>query len=741
MTGIEKDVDVLPLVCAWLSDKKNGSWLLIVDNADETKYFFSDSSDRVQPEFKEEGRAIDEFIPRTGKGTVLFTCRNRDLALRLVEYHWRVIDVKVMSSTEGLALLKKQPENRLHGEYEHFAELCEALERFPLAISQAVAFINKMVLPRPIARYLELLQQSAECTNYQAVLYGDFGDPRRHTSAKNSIVRTWQISFDHIREASPTAAELLSLMSFFNRQGIPAFVLQNAHIYDDIDGDHAFELDIATLQAYCLVSVDQDRMTFQMHRLVQFATKGWLKLQPGNRLVRLRRAFMELLDFHFVENAGTRDHYERNDLLLTHAFEVERTLPTDPTDCTLWFKLMHCVGNHLRCHGQYSIAERILHAATDVAKAQNGDANLDYLKVLATWSDVLSNMGDLDRAETNLQHIINICGKVLPLTQDTHELLFFSTLDLAANFRRKGRLNQAELVRLESCKFQANQNENFPTRRIGHVLDVLSVCELARKDYRMAKFYLLMHLQILDNKRTVDVSFSKCLLLLGHTSFRLKQFDEAELYTVRAWSMLLCIFGDDHSKITSCLRTMALIKEAQECNEEALILYETAYSGYLKEYGACHEETVGMMTCIERLKHKMRIQTDRSERSKGKELQQKQLPAAPCQFRSKIPRRTPNSSLRSLPSGDTEARSKVEWRKGAASPTPQQFSSKIRPPLHRQHHEARHRKTQEHGVELDIQKEQHLQHPASSQSSNKPPHRYCTTSLANFARREHRSTE
>ena len=49
----------------------------------------------------------------------------------------------------------------------------------------------------------------------------DAGDTRRDWSAVHSIFMTWQISFDHIRGQRPSAARLLSLMSLFDRQGIP----------------------------------------------------------------------------------------------------------------------------------------------------------------------------------------------------------------------------------------------------------------------------------------------------------------------------------------------------------------------------------------------------------------------------------------------------------------------------------------------------------------------------------------
>lgn len=54
------------------------------------------------------------------------------------------------------------------------------------------------------------------------LLMKDVGDDRRDgEAATNSVVVTWQVSFERIRDERPSAARLLSLMSLFDRQGIP----------------------------------------------------------------------------------------------------------------------------------------------------------------------------------------------------------------------------------------------------------------------------------------------------------------------------------------------------------------------------------------------------------------------------------------------------------------------------------------------------------------------------------------
>jgi hypothetical protein len=61
------------------------------------------------------------------------------------------------------------------------------------------------------------------------LLKKDMGDIRRDATASNSIITTWQISFEYIRKEMPTAARLFSLMSLFDRQGIPESLLGNQY--------------------------------------------------------------------------------------------------------------------------------------------------------------------------------------------------------------------------------------------------------------------------------------------------------------------------------------------------------------------------------------------------------------------------------------------------------------------------------------------------------------------------------
>ena len=99
---------------------------------------------------------------------------------------------------------------------------------------------------------------------------------QRDAQASHSVIVTWQISFDQIRQERSSAEELLSLMSFFGRQGIPEFVLQShscsrgdeVDMNSDVDKDFEFEDDLAMSKSYCLITMNIEGSAFEMHQLV-----------------------------------------------------------------------------------------------------------------------------------------------------------------------------------------------------------------------------------------------------------------------------------------------------------------------------------------------------------------------------------------------------------------------------------------------------------------------------------------
>src|SRR5215471_4588586 len=113
------------------------------------------------------------------------------------------------------------------------------------------------------------------------------GCPLRDYSTRHTVMTTWQVSFKQIQKRVPTAADLLSLMSMFDRQGIPEHLLHNN---TDI---LLFEDAIALLVCFSLIQEQTEKRSFEMHRLVQLSTRQWLEL--NGQLVRWRKKSVEIM--------------------------------------------------------------------------------------------------------------------------------------------------------------------------------------------------------------------------------------------------------------------------------------------------------------------------------------------------------------------------------------------------------------------------------------------------------------
>ena len=256
----------LDLVSDWLSGHSN--LLLILDNADDSDVFFDRRTTTTlqHSECQRPTVPLVMYIPQTSPGgSILITSKNRDAAFRLTDCVENLIDVPYLSKEDATALLcKKLPKD--HSSDDEKLELVELLEYLPLAITQAASYIGVRRTRMTIARYSNLLRKS------DRILLDDMGDLRRDPTIPSSVLLTWHISFDQIKEENCSAAELLAVMSVFDRHGIPQYVLQN----EDEDALE-FERRLAPLEEFSLITLDDSGQSFQMHRLVQMAIILWLE--------------------------------------------------------------------------------------------------------------------------------------------------------------------------------------------------------------------------------------------------------------------------------------------------------------------------------------------------------------------------------------------------------------------------------------------------------------------------------
>jgi hypothetical protein len=202
----DPQANIFKLVHDWLRDCKH-RWLLVLDNVDEARFLL----DCLDANPKAASRPLREYLPYCEHGSILITTRNKEAALKLVEQR-DVIAVEPIDKVSAVVLFEKKLGTL--GDSREVAELAAALECMPLAIVQAAAYILQRAPRSLVAKYLDEYRKTER--KRTSLLNYDKGQLRRDGEAKNSILVTWQISFEHIREMRPLAADLLSLMSFFD---------------------------------------------------------------------------------------------------------------------------------------------------------------------------------------------------------------------------------------------------------------------------------------------------------------------------------------------------------------------------------------------------------------------------------------------------------------------------------------------------------------------------------------------
>ena len=283
------ETDMLLLVYRWLDDEANGSWFIILDNADD-----SDILDRPHPsdttaetKAARSNSSLMEFIPRKPHGKLLVTSRNRKAAYELVGGSEYLIKVDKMSPKESLSLLRSKVPLAYLDSCDA-RELLDHLDHVPLAITQAGAYVEQNSELMTISLYLDLFRQNTK--NQTSLLNSNYKNLRRDSDVPNAVIATWEISFDQIRKQNSSSADLLSLMAMFDWQQIPDFLLRDGGKNQD---EPAYLEAIGPLLSFSMIKIGLVKGLFDMHRLVRIANRKWLENNPPLHLQHWKSKALE----------------------------------------------------------------------------------------------------------------------------------------------------------------------------------------------------------------------------------------------------------------------------------------------------------------------------------------------------------------------------------------------------------------------------------------------------------------
>jgi hypothetical protein len=365
--------NILKLVHDWLHEGKRGKWVLILDNIDDARFLLDiDTQGKASSPDGTDLRPLRDYLPQSQNGSILITSRSEEAALELVEKS-DIIKVEPMDGAHAVTLFEKKLGEP--NDCKDTVELVAALEYMPLAIVQAAAYISQRAPWCSVTQYLEDFRKSDR--KRTSLLNYEGGKLRRDKEASSSIIVTWQISFNHIQQTRSSAADLLSLMSFFDRQGMPESLLRYRpqqehaqqkqsndieHDSDDDEDDESLSIekdefvdDVLTLRNFSFISVNADGTTFEMHRLVQLAMRTWL--EANGQLERWKQQFIRNLCKEFPN--GEHETWGTCQALFPHAESAAEQQPKETSSLVEWATLLYYAARYSWKKGNYNNAKKL----------------------------------------------------------------------------------------------------------------------------------------------------------------------------------------------------------------------------------------------------------------------------------------------------------------------------------------------------------------------------------------------
>jgi hypothetical protein len=430
--------NIFQLVHGWLQDKTKGPWVLVLDNLDNATFLTSssygsgDGSESQADEAEDKSRPLLSYIPHCQHGSILVTSRNRSAASELVE-EADIIEVEPMNVEDAVTLFRKKFSRPISDDASELTTtLVASLEYMPLAIVQAAAYISQRWPRCSFKQYLD--DYRASDRKKAGLLSYEGGKLRRDANAKNSILITWQISFDHIRQVRRSAADLLSFMSFCDRQGIPEILLRNQDrtnepVYQTVPIDNAaetedeeaededsedewsdydstdtrsekskndgFEDDVLVLRNYSFVTANEDGCTFEMHRLVQLAMLEWLELHKEKE--QWRHRFLTKLCKEMP--TGEHENWALCRTLLPHVQSAATKIPKTRDSRREWATVLYRAAWYCLEAGNATEAERLSVSAMKMRKKLFEADDEEVLWAMAMVASTYRKQGQWKEAE------------------------------------------------------------------------------------------------------------------------------------------------------------------------------------------------------------------------------------------------------------------------------------------------------------------------------------------------------
>lgn len=215
------------------------SWLLVLDNADDYDRFVGIAG---------QGNAISRYVPKEGR--VLITTRDRRFQ-GMVAAAKDGLEVKPMDTSEARDLFMKSIPPHLANQHSPAIvdELLDLLGNLPLALAQAAANIADQ--QRPVQDYVAAYRDKRNRISLMEKPTMDM-ETQDYRTSRQSILATYEISFEDIERNHQSSARCLNYFGFFHWQKLPESCIRALPRLKELD-DQSFRNTIKRLLHLSLI--------------------------------------------------------------------------------------------------------------------------------------------------------------------------------------------------------------------------------------------------------------------------------------------------------------------------------------------------------------------------------------------------------------------------------------------------------------------------------------------------------
>lgn len=566
----DEKVDIKRLLQAHLSKESTGQWLLVFDNADDINIWITPSGSGPG------SRGLIDYLPRSKRGCIIFTTRDRKTAVKLTQQH--VVEVPEMNSVGATQLLRTCLINPdLVNDQEATKSLLEQLAHLPLAIVQAAAYINENGIR--LVDYLSLLAEQEE--NVIDLLSEEFEDEWRYSSVKNPVATTWLISFEQIRRRDLLAADYLSFMACIERLDIPQSLLPpGTSRKQEIDA-------IGTLDSYSFIVRRPADMALDLHRLVHLATRNWLR-KEGLISQWTQRSITQL------EQMVPYPDHENRSVWRTYLPHARYALGSGPVveNVKARLDLVWKVGWCLYHDGRYNESETYVTEVVETRKIALGPEHYDTLSSMSSLTTVLVCQGKYNEAEPICQKTLRLRQKILG---EEHPDTLTSMNSLASVLVKQGNYNEAEPIYRQTLRLrQKILGEECPDTLVS-MNDLAALLE-AQGKYHEAEPICRQTLQL--GQKVLGEEHPSTLTSMNNLATLLEsqeKFIEAEPICQQTLSLRQKVLGLEHPDTLTSMNNLSVLLDHQGKPDEAVPICRQALRLRQKVLGLEHPMTLTSM--------------------------------------------------------------------------------------------------------------------------------------------------